>query len=79
MLLGQSRLVPAVQPLELTLCAAEFVDHLIGKCGKEFVSQRRMPSQDPVAGIMLHLHKKCVRLNGASALAPASINQRDVT
>ena len=64
----------AVQPLELSLRAPHRVDHPLGKRGEEFVCQRGMPCEEPMTRIVLHFQKQRVLLNGAGALAPATVN-----
>src|SRR4029077_21029548 len=75
---GQTGMVIAVQPLEVSLRAAQRLDHAIGKHGEEFVGQRRLVCEQPIAGIVLDFQKQRVLPGGAGAAPEPSIDQREL-
>src|ERR1700731_2981057 len=75
---GQSGMVMAVQPLEVSLRATQSVDDSVGKRSEELVCHWGMAGEELMAGIGFYLQNQRVLLNRAGAVAAAAVNQGEL-
>jgi hypothetical protein len=64
-----------LQVLELSLSAAQHVDHTVGEGREKFVCQWRLATQNSMARIVLQFQENGILLNDAASIAPAAIDQ----